>query len=578
MPRTGAQLFFQCLLEQGVEVIFGYPGGSVIHVYDELLRFPEIRHILVRHEQAAAHAADGYARATGRPGVCLATSGPGATNLVTGLAAAHSDSVPLVAFTGQVATAQLGRDAFQEVDIVGITRTCTKHNYLVRSLGELASTIREAFWVACHGRPGPVLVDIPRDILSGPVECQEEVPFSPPRRNGQRQGHPLQVRRFCQALEESSRPVICAGAGVIHSGAHRELLSLAESTRTPVVSTFLGLGAFPASHPLFLGMLGMHGTYPANMAVTHCDLLVVLGSRLDDRATAKVEAFAPHARIAHIDIDPSSIGKTVRAHIPIVGDAAAVLRQVLIGLKDPLGRDTQERQAWLQRVWRWKEAYSQEPTPNGRIKPQEVIRELSRLTSGDAVIATEVGQHQMFTALHYRFEKPRTLLSSGGLGAMGYGLPAAIGAQVAFPTRKVIVVAGDGSFQMNMQELGTLAQYGLPVKILVLNNGSLGMVRQWQSLLFEGRFSQSLLSGQPDLVRLAQAYGISGLRATSPQEISQCLREGLAAPGPVLMEFLVDQEEEVYPMVLPGRGLAEMLLGTQRQRSSEDRLGALGGN
>lgn len=561
MAKTGSQVLLECLLRQGVDVIFGYPGGAVIHLYDELLRFPRIRHILARHEQAAVHAADGYARATGRTGVCLATSGPGATNLVTGLAAAHADSVPLVAFTGQVATSQLGRDAFQEVDIVGITRTCTKHNYLVQDGGRLAETIEEAFRVAAAGRPGPVLVDIPRDILSGPClnglqrasGFQEKLPRRP--------GHPLQVKRACRALLESERPLICAGAGIIHSGAHEELLALAQAGPIPVVSTFLGLGSFPADHELFLGMLGMHGTFGANMAVSHCDLLIVVGCRLDDRATAQVEAFAPHARIVHIDLDPTSIGKTVKAHIPIVGDAKAVLAQILDELQYRGTLPSKDRQEWFQRLHRWKESNVPPTAGNGRIKPQEVIRKLSKLTSAEAIIATEVGQHQMWTALHYSFQKPRTLLSSGGLGAMGYGLPAAIGAQVAFPGRTVVVISGDGSFQMNMQELGTLAQYRLPVKLVVLNNGSLGMVRQWQSILFQGRYSQTILQGQPDLVRLAEAYGIAGLRATKPQEVASCLKTGLEVEGPVLMEFLVDPEEQVFPMVPPGKGLSEMLLG-----------------
>lgn len=560
MAKTGSQVLLECLLRQGVEVIFGYPGGAVIHLYDELLRFPRIRHILVRHEQAAVHAADGYARATGKTGVCVATSGPGATNLVTGLAAAHADSVPLVAFTGQVATTHLGRDAFQEVDIVGITRTCTKHNYLVTDPSKLAETVEEAFRVAGTGRPGPVLVDIPRDILGGPCAhasapvagFQGKLPKGP--------GHPLQVKRACKLLLESERPLICAGAGVIHGEAHGELLALAEAASIPVVSTFLGLGAFPATHELFMGMLGMHGTFGANMAVSHCDLLMVVGCRLDDRATARVEAFAPHARIIHIDLDPTSIGKTVKAHIPIVGDSKLVLDQILQELQSAAARRPQDRQDWLQRLSKWKESNVPPAVENGRIKPQEVIRQLSYLTSGEAIIATEVGQHQMWTALHYSFQKPRTLLSSGGLGAMGYGLPAAIGAQVAFPGRTVVDISGDGSFQMNMQELGTLAQYGLPVKVVVLNNGSLGMVKQWQSILFEGRFSQTLLQGQPDLVRLAQAYGIAGLRATEPQEVGSCLRAGLEMEGPVLMEFLVDPEEQVFPMVPPGKGLSEMLL------------------
>jgi len=566
--KTGSRILLELLREHGVDVIFGYPGGAVIHLYDELTRFPEIRHILVRHEQAAAHAADGYARATGRPGVCLATSGPGATNLVTGLACAYCDSVPLIAITGQVATHQLGRDSFQEVDIVGITRSCTKHNHLVRSLAELPDIVQEAFMVATTGRPGPVLIDIPRDVLASQDRNTSRRSSPSHKRSSRRPGHPLQVRRAAEAIARAQRPILCSGAGVINSGAHALLRRLAEGMQLPVVTTFLGLGSFPSDHPLSLGMLGMHGTYGANMAVTNADLLIVVGCRLDDRATGNPEGFAPKAKIVHVDIDPSSIGKTVRAHIPIVGDASEVLKQVLECLGELGAEVPPTRYEWLQRVWKWKASGPDEPEPKEVIKPQQVIKELSQLTSAKAIISTDVGQHQMWTALNYSFRRPRTLLSSGGLGAMGYGLPAAIGAQVAFPLREVVCISGDGSFQMNMQELGTLISYDLPVKVVVLNNGSLGMVRQWQSLLFEGRYSETIFERGPDLQKLAQAYGIKSFRALFPDEVVPCLTKGLGEKGPVIMEFLVDPEEKVYPMVLPGGKLDEMIMGKEGQSPS----------
>lgn len=559
--KNGARVLLELLQEHGIRVIFGYPGGAVISLYDELTRFPHIRHILVRHEQAAVHAADGYARATGTVGVCLATSGPGATNLVTGLATSRADSVPVVAITGQVATTHIGKDSFQEVDIVGITRSCTKHNYLVRDIRELPLVIREAFWVASSGRPGPVLIDIPKDVFSCSAPSADELREFRPRRNPPRLGHPLQIQRAATLLLQAERPVICVGAGAIHSGSSSSVIELAERVRAPVVSTFLGLGSFPASHPLWLGMLGMHGSLAANMAVTFADVLMVVGCRLDDRATGRPDRFAPHARVIHIDIDPSSIGKTVKAQVPIVGDARIVLEQILEVLRGTAQTEWASKEKWLGQVGEWKEKWRPKLNENGLIKPQQVVEQLSRLTSGRAIVSTDVGQHQMWTALHYQFQSPRTLLSSGGLGAMGYGLPAAIGAQVAFPDRLVVTISGDGSFQMNIQELATVASYGLPIKILVLRNGSLGMVRQWQSLLFEGRLSETLLPSNPDFMKVADAYGIKGLRATRPEEVIECLREGLQEDGPALMEFVVDPEEEVYPMVLPGKGLDEMVLG-----------------
>ncbi len=558
---TGSRILLESLLQEGVEVIFGYPGGAIIHIYDDLPRYPKIRHILVRHEQAAIHAADGYARATGRPGVCLVTSGPGATNLVTGLASAHMDSIPVVAFTGQVATHQLGNDAFQEVDIVGITRTCTKHNYLVRRTADLAGTVREAFWIATAGRPGPVLVDLPKDVMTGEWRTEPTNEVKVRSYAPHLTGHPLQVKKAVSEIVRSKRPVIYAGGGIIHSGAHEELVALAVSGQMPVAVTLLGLGGFPPDHPLFLGMLGMHGTYKANMAVHRSDLLVAIGCRFDDRATGTIEDFAPQARIIHVDIDPCSISKGIHVDIPIVGDARTVLRQML----EEMGRLSQDRikgrESWLREIDDYGRQHPLKYEPcEGLIKPQQVIEEIYRLTGGEAIVATEVGQNQMWTAQYFRFRRPRTLLSSGGLGAMGYGLPAAIGAQVAFPDKIVFDIAGDGSIQMNIQELATAVQYGLPVKVAILNNRALGMVKQWQELFFEGRYQETVLGVQPDFVKLAEAYGAVGLRATLPDEVVPCLREALAVPGPVLMDFHVDPEEGVFPMVPAGQGIANMLL------------------
>jgi acetolactate synthase-1/2/3 large subunit len=569
----GSLLLLECLSREGVQVIFGYPGGAVIQLYDELGRYPGLRHILVRHEQGAIHAADGYARATGKAGVCLVTSGPGATNLVTGLAAAHMDSIPIVAITGQVATGQLGNDAFQEVDILGMTRTCTKYSYLVRKTAEIPTVIHEAFWLATTGRPGPVLVDVPKDVLSG--EARMEFPKGITLRGyaPHKTGHPLQVKKAVAEILKAKRPVIYAGGGIIHSGANEELRALAEKARIPVTLTLLGLGGLPYDHPLFLGMLGMHGTYKANMAVHGSDLLLALGSRFDDRATGNVEAFAPQAKIVHVDIDPSSISKSVHVDIPIVGDARIVLGQILQSLGElPAGR-WREREPWLQQIESWGQQYPLYYEPSDTlIKPQYVIEQIHRLTGGEAIIATEVGQNQMWTAQYYGFRHSRQLLSSGGLGVMGYGLPAGIGAQTAFPERVVFDIAGDGSIQMNIQELATAVQYNLPVKVAVLNNRALGMVRQWQEIFFRGEYHETLLEVQPDFVKLAEAYGVAGLRATRPDEVVPCLREALSIPGPVLMDFHVDPWENVYPMVLPGRGISEMVMGPDQGPSEEETL------
>jgi acetolactate synthase-1/2/3 large subunit len=563
----GSKIFYESLVRENVDVIFGLPGAAIMFLYDELSNYPQIRHVLVRHEQGAIHAADGYARASGRAGVCLVTSGPGATNLVTGLAAAHMDSIPIVAFTGQVATNQLGNDAFQEVDILGITRTCTKHNYLVRDTADLARTIHEAFYIATTGRPGPVLVDLPKDVITGNARLMPSKRVKLRGYNPHISGHPLQVKRAVSEMLKAKRPVIYAGGGIIHSGAHDELLALADTLQVPVTLTLLGLGGFPPDHPLFLGMLGMHGTYAANTAISRSDLLIAIGCRFDDRVTGPVEAFAPRAKIIHVDIDPSSISKSVEVDIPIVGDAKIVLNQILDQLKEaaPFGNDL--RKPWLQEIdgYRKKHPLSYENS-HRIIKPQYVIEQIYRLTGGKAIVTTEVGQNQMWTAHFYGFHKPRSLLSSGGLGAMGYGLPAAIGAQMAFPDRVVFDIAGDGSIQMNIQELGTAVQYGLPVKIAVLNNRSLGMVRQWQELFCQGRYNQTLLDVQPDFVLLAEAYGAIGLRATRPDEVVPCIEKALSLPRPVLMEFRVAPMEKVFPMVPPGEGIDQMLLKSPKKK------------
>jgi acetolactate synthase-1/2/3 large subunit len=565
---TGSQIVFESLTREGVDVIFGIPGGAVIHLYNELMNHPKLKHVLARHEQGAVHAADGYARATGRIGVCLVTSGPGATNVVTGVTTAFMDSIPLVVLTGQVATNQIGNDAFQEADILGITRTCAKHSYLVKRTADLAKTIHEAFHIASTGRPGPVLIDLPKDVITG------EAPFAYPTRIQLRgysvvsQGHPNQIKKAVQEVIKAKKPVIYAGGGIIHSDAHRELRVFAELAKIPVTVTLLGLGGFPADHPLFLGMLGMHGTYAANMAITQCDLLIAIGSRFDDRVTGKLEGFAPSAQIIHIDIDPSSISKNVSVDIPIVGDAKNVLDHMTRVLKEQGDVWKAARGAWLDQVGHYaKEHPLSYELSDDIIKPQYVIEQIHELTKGEAIIATEVGQNQMWTAQFYRFNRPRTLLSSGGLGTMGYGFPASIGAQVAFPDRTVFDIAGEGSFQMNVQELATAVQYGLPVKIAVLNNRALGMVRQWQELFFDKRYSETCPPSQPDFVRLAEAYGAVGLRAKRPKDVIPCLKKALAVRGPVVIDFRVNPEENVFPMVPAGHSIDQMILKEPKKKA-----------
>jgi acetolactate synthase-1/2/3 large subunit len=559
----GTQILLQILKEEKVDTIFGYPGGSVIDIYDELYR-SDIKHILVRHEQAAVHAADGYARSSGKVGVALVTSGPGATNTVTGIATAHSDSIPIVVFTGQVPTTLIGNDAFQESDITGITRPCTKHNFLVRTIEELAPTIKEAFHIARTGRPGPVLVDLPKNIMASSTEYD-------PAMIAAKTDEPLHgapSKKFDQTMDllrEAKNPVVLIGGGVLLSKASQELRAFIEKTRIPVTSTLMGLGGFPGTHPLWLGMLGMHGTYYANMAISHCDLLITLGARFSDRVTGKIDTFADKAKIIHIDVDPSSINKNVVVDLPIVSDIKIALTQLNRMMEEQrFTFDEARRQAWIDRIDAWKRDVPLTYCQNGQIiKPQFVVEKLFELTRGKAFITTEVGQNQMWAAQFYRYDNPHTFVSSGGLGTMGYGFPAAIGVQCAFPDALVVDIAGDGSIQMNIQEMATAVQYHLPVKIVLLNNNYLGMVRQWQEMFYEKRYSHTEMMHTPDFVKVAEAYGFMGLRTSRPEEVEPMLMQGLFTPGPVLMEFQVAREECVYPMVRPGASICEMALGTR---------------
>lgn len=562
MQVSGANILLESLRREGVDLLFGYPGGAVIDIYHELPNHPGLRHVLVRHEQAAVHAADGYARATGKVGACLVTSGPGATNTVTGIATAYADSIPLVVITGQVPTGLIGNDAFQEVDIVGITRPCTKHSFLVKNVEDLAKTIRQAFYIARSGRPGPVLVDVPKDIVQATTEFVWPEEIHMRSYNPTYKPHINQLRRTAEELAECSRPLLLCGGGVIMGDASRALTSLARDLRIPVTCTLMGLGGFPATDPLFLGMVGMHGSFAANTAINETDLLVCAGARFDDRVTGKLEAFAPHAKIVHIDIDPTSIRKNVEVDVPVVGDC----RLALEGIHEICKRryadvDWNARHAaWLEKIGKWKEEQPLAWQPGEKIKPQEVIEALRKLTGGDAIITTEVGQHQMWAAQFYTFTEPRTLLTSGGLGAMGYGFPAAIGAQLAFPDKLVIAIAGDGSIQMNIQELATAVANSLPVKIVILNNGHLGMVRQWQELFYGGNYSCTNMEAQPDFVKLAEAYGAEGYRIERREDLLPVLEQALATPNPAFIDVRVEREENVYPIVPAGASLDEMLL------------------
>lgn len=570
---SGAQVVVESLLAEGVEVVFGYPGGQIMEVYDRLYGSP-LRHVLSRHEQGAIHAADGYARATGRPGVVFATSGPGATNLVTGLANAYMDSVPLVAFTGQVPTGLIGTDAFQEADITGITFPITKHSYLVKDARDLPRVVKEAFHIATTGRPGPVLVDLPKDVTTAKVDYSYPSSVDLPGYKPTYTGHPRQIEQAAQALLHAKRPVLLVGGGAQKEGAAAEVRRLVELLSLPVASTMMGLGVVPGTHPRFLGMAGMHGTVAANYALTECDLLFGVGVRFDDRVTGKVAAFAPHARVVHVDVDPAEIGKNVKADIPIVGDAERVLAALNAHLEQFLSaRQARgealppETGAWRSQVAEWQAEFPlrYRQTEGGALKPQYVVEQICELTRGEAIICTEVGQNQMWTAQYYKFRTPRTLLSSGGLGTMGYGFPAAIGAQIGCPDRVVFDIAGDGSFQMNVQELATAVANRLPVKVAILNNEFLGMVRQWQGLFYNHRYSATCLRNNPDFVKLAEAYGAVGLRAERPEEVRPALEQALAVTDrPCVIDFRIDREEDVLPMVPPAQPLNRMLGGGEK--------------
>jgi len=562
---TGAQIVVECLLREGVDCIFGYPGGASLPIYDALYDSP-IRHILVRHEENAAFAASGYAWATGRVGVCCATSGPGATNLTTGLVNALMDSVPLVALTGQVSTKLIGSDAFQEADTFGITRPATKHNYLVKNIAELPRIIHEAFYIASTGRPGPVVIDLPKDVLQ---ERSHYVPVDEIHLPGYKvhtEGHMGQIRRCAQMIWEAQRPLVYAGGGIIASGAHEELRRLVELIDAPAVCTLMGLGGLPGSHPNFISMPGMHGSYAANMCMTHTDLLIAIGVRFDDRVTGRLSAFAPHAKVIHIDIDPAEIGKNRAADLPIVGDARRVLRKLLKVLEElapaMAARNAGARREWWEQIRAWQRERPLEPKISAdQIMPQHLMVEIDRLSQGKAIICADVGQHQMWAAQFIRFEEPRHWINSGGLGAMGFGLPAAIGAQFARPDKLVIALLGDGGFQMSIPELATIVSYGLPIKIIVMNNRYLGMVRQWQELFYNSRLCAVEMDGFPDAEKLAAAYGFKGRTIDKPEQLRPALHEAIAEPGPYLLNVQVAPHENVYPMVPAGGAINEMIFG-----------------
>lgn len=574
MELTGAEIFVRSLRDEGVEYVFGYPGGAVLHIYDALYKQEAVKHILVRHEQGAAHAADGYARSTGRPGVVLVTSGPGATNALTGIATAYMDSIPLVVFTGQVMTYLIGDDAFQEVDAVGITRPCVKHNFLVKDVRDLATTIKKAFYVATTGRPGPVVVDIPKDITAHRTE------YMYPKKISMRSYAPVPVsapgpiEQAAELLLQAKRPVVYAGGGVVLANASKALTELVRTLRFPCTNTLMGLGAYPATDPLFVGMLGMHGTYEANMAMHECDVMLAVGARFDDRVTGDLDKFAPHARIIHVDIDPASISKNVSVEIPIVGDAGQVLKDLGRVLKASGRRPDQAAlDAWWRQIdgWRGVDCLRYDRASK-LIKPQFVLEKLHEVTGGDAFVTSDVGQHQMWAAQFYGFAAPRRWINSGGLGTMGFGLPAAMGVQLAHPGHPVACVTGEASIQMCIQELSTCKQYDLPIKIINLNNRYMGMVRQWQEFIYQGRYSHSYMDALPDFVKLAEAYGHIGVQIQKPEDVEGALREAFAVKNRlVFMDFLTDQTENVYPMIEAGKGHHEMRLSPGTDGASVER-------
>src|SRR5216683_735622 len=562
---SGAQILLECLVRENVDCIFGYPGGVTLPLYDAFYDHP-MRHVLVRHEQNAAFAAEGYARSTGKVGVCCATSGPGATNLVTGLVDAMMDSIPVVAITGQVSTKLIGSDAFQEADTFGITRSCTKHNFLVKTLAELPQIVHEAFYIAASGRPGPVLVDIPKDVFQAQGHYTPVTSIHLPGYKVFTEGHTGQVKRAAQMIWDAERPWVYAGGGIIAAGASDELRELAETVDMPVVCTLMGLGGMPAMHPNFVSMPGMHGSYAANMGMSNCDVMIALGVRFDDRVTGRISAFAPHAKVIHVDIDPAEIGKNRAPDLPIVGDVKRVLERLNKILAEATperkSRNAAARKAWFAQVRGWKQEFPLAPSySDTEIKPQHLMAEIDRLSGGQAIVCSDVGQHQMWAAQLIRFNEPRLWINSGGLGAMGFGLPAAIGAQFAQPHKLVIAVVGDGGFQMSIPELATIASHGLPIKIIVMNNGYLGMIRQWQELFYNNRLSSATLDCFPDAEKLAGAYGFKGRTIQKPQDLAAALDEAIREPGPYLLNVKVSSFENVYPMVPAGGAINEMVMG-----------------
>ena len=577
MELSGAQILVQSLIDEGVEYIFGYPGGAVLHLYDALFQQDELKHILVRHEQGATHAADGYARATGKPGVVLVTSGPGATNAVTGIATAYMDSIPMVIISGQVSLPVIGSDAFQEVDMIGITRPCVKHNFLVKDVTKLAETIKKAFYVATTGRPGPVVIDVPKDITAPHIK----VPYKYPKKVSIRSynpvvtGHKGQIKKAVDLLLSAQKPIIYSGGGVVLGEASKELIEFTHTLGYPITNTLMGLGSYPATDKQFIGMLGMHGTYEANMAMHESDVIIAIGARFDDRVTGKLDLFCPHAKIIHIDIDPASISKTVKVDIPIVGDVKPVLEQMLEMIKESRKKPNEKAlELWWNQVRQWQAVNCLEfDRESPLIKPQYVIEQLHEVTKGDAYVTSDVGQHQMWVAQYYPFDKPRRWINSGGLGTMGFGLPAAIGVKLAFPDSDVACVTGDASIQMCIQELSTALQYNTPIKIINLNNRYMGMVRQWQEFSYQSRYSHSYMDTIPEFVKLAEAYGHVGMRITKPEEVRPALEAAFAMKDrTVFLDIMTDQTENVYPMIEAGKGHHEMKLRVATGSSTDREL------